>query len=110
MLDVQLSAELVELMLPALRPFTQTKEAVGELFAVVHCPAVVCLQTMRGGENGADPHSLPGRALHLQCPERVAGALQVPQKATRVRRSLVVVHADENPASGSIDRDKQIPA
>ncbi|MFT5364504.1 MAG: hypothetical protein ACI9VX_002138, partial [Dinoroseobacter sp.] len=68
--SAQLSAEPVEVMLPALHPFAQPEETVGELSAVVHCPAVVCLQTMRGGKNGADPHSLPGRALHLQCPER----------------------------------------
>jgi len=32
--DVQLSAEPVEVMLPALRPLSQAKETVGELFAI----------------------------------------------------------------------------
>jgi len=81
--DFQRSAERVELVLPALRPFTQAKQSVSKLFAII-------------SQNGADPHW--------------AGTLKVAQEATRIGRCLAVVDADEDPASGAINRDKQISA
>ncbi len=30
------------------------QQGIGELRAIIHCPAVVCLQTMRGGEDCMD--------------------------------------------------------
>jgi hypothetical protein len=55
------------------RALSQTEKPSRELLAVIHCPAVVCLQTMRGGQNGADTNW--------------AGAFQIPQEAARVGRA-----------------------
>ena len=68
-------------MFPALRPFTQTKQSVSKLFSVVR-------------KNGADA--------------QWAGALKVSEEATRVGRCLAVVDADEDPAGGAINCNKQI--
>jgi len=58
-------------MLPALRPLSQAKETVGELFAII-------------SQNGADP--------------QWAGPLQIPQKAPRVCGRLAVANADKDPS------------
>jgi len=59
MLDAEVTAQLIELMLAGGSALAQAKQAIGKLLAIVHCPAVVCRQTMRGGENGPGPHPLP---------------------------------------------------
>jgi hypothetical protein len=56
MLDAEVTAQLIELMLAGGSALAQAKQAVGKLLAIVHCPAMVWLQAMRGGENGPDPH------------------------------------------------------
>jgi len=69
--DVEFCAEPVKLMLPTLCPFAQTKETVGELFAIV-------------SQNGADP--------------QWAGPLQIPQEAAGVGCRFAVINADKDPS------------
>ena len=56
--------------------------------------AVVCLQTMRGGKNGADTEW--------------ADAFQVPQEAAGVCGGLGFKDADENPPCGPINRHEEV--
>jgi len=58
-------------MLPALRPLSQAKETVGELFAIV-------------SQNGADP--------------QWASPLQIPQEAAGVGCRFAVINADKDPS------------
>lgn len=83
MLDVQISTELVELVLARRSTLAQAKEAIGELFSVVR-------------ENRADADW--------------AGTLQVSQEAPGIRRSLCLEDADENPSRRAVDGHKQIAA
>ena len=69
--DVQFRTEPVKLMLPALRPLSQAKETVGELFAII-------------SQIGADP--------------QWAGPLQIPQETPGVCGRLAVVNADKDPS------------
>jgi hypothetical protein len=61
--------------------FAQAEQAVGELFSVI-------------GQNGADADR--------------AGALQVTQEPPGIRCSLCLEDADEDPAGGAVDGDKQV--
>jgi len=55
MVDLDDCAQRVELMPAGRGALAQTEKPIGEFLAVIHYPAVVCLQTMRGGaKNGAD--------------------------------------------------------
>ena len=78
---IQNRAKFVELMFAGLGAFAQAKPAVGELFSVV-------------GQDGLDAYW--------------AGPFQIAQKAARIGRCLTIVNADEDPAGGPINRDKQV--
>jgi hypothetical protein len=71
--NVQGGAEHVELVRACGRALSQAEEPIRKLLAVIHCPLMVCLQTMRGGQNGASTDR--------------AGALQIAQKPPRVGRA-----------------------
>ena len=81
--DVQDCAKFVELMFAAWCAFTQAKEAVSELLAIIR-------------QYGADTHW--------------TGTLQITQEATRIGCRLVVIDADEDSAGGTVNRHEQIAA
>lgn len=96
MVDVQRFAEFVELMLASRDAVAQAEEPVCELLAVVHCPAVVCLQTMRGGQNRANA--------------QWASAFQIAQEAPCVGCSFCIEDADECLPRRPVDGHEQIAA
>lgn len=83
MFDPERLTERVELVRACCRALSQAKQPVGEFLAVV-------------GKYGADAQR--------------AGMLQVAQEAAGVGSSIGLEDADEDPASRTIDGDKQIPA
>ena len=80
-LDGELGAELVELVLARCSTLAQAKEAISELFSVV------C-------KDRADADR--------------AGTLQVAQEAPGIRRSLCLEDADENPSCCAVDGHEEV--
>ena len=67
---------------------------IGELDAIVHCPAMVCLQTMRGGQNDVDPVG--------------HGGDQVAQKGRGGNFSGLLVQFHEGKLGRAVNGDEQI--
>jgi len=81
MVDAQVGAEQIELVLAGGGAFAQAEQAVGEFLAII-------------GENGADADR--------------AGAFQVAKKAAGVGGGLGFVDADEDPSCRAINGNEQV--
>jgi hypothetical protein len=93
-LDLQGCAQRVKRVFTSSRTLAQAEEAVGEFLAVVHCPTVVCLRTMRGGQNDADAQG--------------ASAFEIPQEPACIGGSLGREYTDQHPARRPADRHEKI--
>ena len=80
-LDAEVAAQLVEVVLAGGGPFAQTEETVGELAAIVR-------------ENGADLHR--------------AGPFEIAQEPAGIGGSLGFADADEDPSGRPINGHEQV--
>ncbi len=83
MLDLELGAEAVELMVPRCSALAEAEQSIRELFAIV-------------SEDPRDRHR--------------GGTIEVAQEMARVGRRFRRLEADKDPARGAVDRHEQIPA
>jgi hypothetical protein len=83
MLDTEVDAEAVEIVVAGGPPAAKSEQTIGELLAVV-------------GEHTGDRHR--------------RGAFQIAQKTAGVGSSLGWVNAHEDPSRGAVDGHEQIPA
>ena len=94
MVNAEVAAQLVEVVLAGGGPFAQTEQAVGEFAAARHWARTNGAVNGSLGQHRANPHR--------------AGPFQVTQKPAGIGGGLGFIDADEDPAGCPINGHKQI--